>query len=242
MKNEIKNKQHDNVSDDQSSFSYSLYELLLEASTLPLSMFVSIKSKSYSSTSISEDTISAKLRLSEIELHNQKVINNLEIINLKRKIKKGYNLFLKSNNPNIYTNIYYSENIENKILSSDIFINKLYNFLSLSKKQKINPIIFINNIQITKKDLTKTVSEFTIHLNSIINKKQQTLDFSNLEITQDNKEINISVFKRIDILSNLLNSDINNVNCLDFNYTKKLYTSKRLNNCKMPIFTIINIA
>lgn len=242
MKNEIKNKQHDNVSDDQSSFSYSLYELLLEASTLPLSMFVSIKSKSYSSTSISEDTISAKLRLSEIELHNQKVINNLEIINLKRKIKKGYNLFLKSNNPNIYTNIYYSENIENKILSSDIFINKLYNFLSLSKKQKINPIIFINNIQITKKDLTKTVSEFTKHLNSIINKKQQTLDFSNLEITQDDKERNISIFKRIDILSNLLNSDINNVNCLDFNYTKKLYTSKRLNNYKMPIFTFINIA
>lgn len=182
-----------------------LYELLLQSASIYLSMFVTINKKTYSTSSIPEDVLSAKLKLDEIKELNLENSNILESKEYKKDIENGFKTFLKNDSQNIYTKIYFSENIKNKILSSDKFIKILYNFLENSKLTKTNPIIYINNIKISKKDLKKSIPEFTKHLNTKLDGlDNENINYSKIEITKTNTLKN-SIFKRLDVLSNLIN-------------------------------------
>ena len=160
-----------------------------------------------------------------------KIINKLEVSTLKKNIKNGFEVFINNTNninQNLYTNIYYIENTQNLIINSNIFLKKLYTFLNNSKKEKKNPIIYVNNFQITIKDFKKSINEFKTHItNKLLNQNQTNSKTTNkkIEINQDTKT---SLFKKINILSNLLNKDYE-INCSS-------------NNLKPAIFKVINIA
>ena len=206
---------------------YSLYELLIQGSIYSLPILVTLNNKTYSSSNIPEKVLSSALQLNELENSDMKIINKLEIQTLKKNIKNGFETFFKNNNQSFYTNIYYIENTKNLIINSNKFLKKLYMFLNNSKKENLNPIIYINNFQITIKDYKKTLNEFKSHINNkLSNQNTSTNTINNFEINEDN--IKTSLFKKIDILSNLLNSDFE-TNCLK-------------NNLKPAIFKVINIA
>ena len=207
---------------------YSLYELLVEGSSLSLPILVTLDYKTFSTSNISESVLSSKLQLNELENSDMKIINKLEVSTLKKNIKNGFEVFIKNNNQNLYTNIYYIENTQDIIVNSNTFLKKLYNFLKMSKKENKNPIIYVNNFQITTKDLKKTINEFKLHItNKLLNQNQISLKntIKNIEINEDTKT---TLFKKITILSNLLNKDYE-INCLP-------------NNLKPAIFKEINIA
>ena len=210
---------------------YSLYELLVEGSCLSLPILVTLDYKTYSTSNISDKVLSSKLQLNELENSDMKIINKLEVSTLKKNIKNGFEVFINNTNninQNLYTNIYYIENTQNLIINSNIFLKKLYTFLNNSKKEKKNPIIYVNNFQITIKDFKKSINEFkTYIINKLLNQNQTNLKntIKNIEINQDTKT---HLFKKINILSNLLNKDYE-INCSS-------------NNLKPAIFKVINIA
>ena len=210
---------------------YSLYELLVEGSCLSLPILVTLDYKTYSTSNISDKVLSSKLQLNELENSDMKIINKLEVSTLKKNIKNGFEVFINNTNninQNLYTNIYYIENTQNLIINSNIFLKKLYTFLNNSKKEKKNPIIYVNNFLITIKDFKKSINEFKTHItNKLLNQNQTNLKntIKNIEINQDTKT---HLFKKINILSNLLNKDYE-INCSS-------------NNLKPAIFKVINIA
>ena len=80
----------------------------------------------------------------------------------------------------------------------------------------------------TIKDFKKSINEFKTHItNKLLNQNQTNLKntIKNIEINQDTKT---HLFKKINILSNLLNKDYE-INCSS-------------NNLKPAIFKVINIA
>lgn len=216
------------VSTSSKNIFYSLYELLVEGSSLSLPILVTLDFKTFSTSNIPESVLSSKLQLNELENSDMKIINKLEVSTLKKNIKNGFDVFIKNNNQSLYTNIYYIENTQDLIINSNIFLKRLYNFLKISKKENKNPIIYVNNFQITIKDFKKTINEFKNHItNKLSNQKQINSNniIKNIEINQDTKT---PLFKKINILSNLLNKDYE-ANCLP-------------NNLKTAIFKKINIA
>ena len=224
---ELKSHSNFKVCTSSKNIFYSLYELLIQGSIYSLPILVTLKNKTYNSSNIPIKVLSSALQLNELENSDMKIINKLEIHTLKKNIKNGFENFFKNNNQGFYTNIYYIENTQNLIISSNKLFKKLYIFLNNSKKENLNPIIYINNFQITIKDYKKTLNEFKSHINNkLSNQNTATNTINNFEINEDN--IKKSLFKKIDILSNLLNS--NN----ETNYLK--------NNLKSTIFKYINIA
>ena len=122
MKN---NSSNFKVSTSSINIFYSLYELLVEGSSLSLPILVTLDYKTYSTSNISDKVLSSKLQLNELENSDMKIINKLEVSTLKKNIKNGFEVFMNNTNninQNLYTNIYYIENTQNLIINSNIFI------------------------------------------------------------------------------------------------------------------------
>lgn len=227
----VKNNSSFNEKTSSKKLLYSLYELLVEGCSLSLPIIINLDNKTFNSSCISDIVLSSKLQLNELESSNNELINKLEVSTLKKNIKNGFDTFYLNTNQNLYTKFYIVENTQNLITSSDNFLKKLYVFLNNSKIERKQPVIYINDFQITVKDLKSTLKLFKTHIsNKLLNQENNILFITNNEINEDNTKP--SLFKKIDILSNLLNLDSQN-NC-----------SKNLNpnNLNSSIFKTINIA
>lgn len=193
----------------------SLYNLLVDSLTEFLPIYVSLNNQTYSKNSLPSDVISAKIRLHEIETANLKLVNKIQISQLKQVIKSGFSSFASSSNTNLYTTFYFSDPIHLYKLSSNNLIKKLYNFLEDAYSENQNPIVYLKDISITisdirKKSKKKTFAEFekniinklSIDENSKENEKENKFFKNNNLFTEYNSN---KMFKKLDLLYDFLN-------------------------------------
>ena len=202
---------------------YSLYELLIEGFSLSIPICIYFGNKFYKTSSVPEEVLSAKIQLNELQNSNMKIINNIEVMKYKKTIKNGFNAFINNNYQNLYSNFYYIEDVQNKILNSNTFIKKLYKFILNSKSENNKLIIYINNILFTEEDSCNTFTEFIELLKNKLYYNTQNNLIENIENTKNTKTK--ILFKKISNINTILNNN-EIINKCNISNKKDIYSMK----------------